>query len=79
MEGIVFGGFQEPERRTLLFGRLSEYIAAEYNTIDRRRVRRIYGFDVAPVTAGSTDIEVMDGVTSAATFASEPSKRACSG
>jgi len=30
---------------------------AEYNTIDRRRVRRMYGFDVVPVTAGSTDLE----------------------
>jgi hypothetical protein len=31
---------------------------AEYNTIDRRRVRRMYGFDVAPVAAGSADLEV---------------------
>jgi len=32
--------------------------AAEYNTIDRRRVRRMYGFDVAPVTAGSADLTI---------------------
>jgi hypothetical protein len=31
---------------------------AEYNTIDRRRVRRMYGFDVAPVTAGSADLNI---------------------
>jgi hypothetical protein len=104
--GIVFGRFQESERRMVLFRRLSEYIAelrslghaqevlldgsfvsakpspgdidlivvypeafnfganltpAEYNTIDRRRVRRMYGFDVAPVTARSTDLEVWMG------------------
>ena len=43
---------------------------AEYNTIERRRVRRIYGFDVVPVTAGSADLEVWRGY-----FSRLPSRR----
>ena len=30
---------------------------AEYNMIDRRRVRRVYGFDVAPVALRSPDLQ----------------------
>ena len=42
--------------RDFSFG--ANLVPAEYNMIDRRRVRRVFGFDVAPVTAHSRDLDI---------------------